>query len=105
MEIGRGIASARASYAWRDDYETVTTNPSHTSVDSFGILDASLSYDIEGWKVSVYGRNITDEDYYTHAFMVGLQFDPAPRDPPSLWSFAIPREPRMWGIELTKSWE
>ena len=96
QEIGSGTGSLRVNYGWKDDYETALVNNPFSHIDSYGILDASVSYDWKGYSVSVFGRNLTDENYYTHAFPVPLN--------EVLWNFGVPREPRVWGVELTASW-
>lgn len=95
-DIGPGQASLRVNYGWKDDYETVLTNNPFGTIESYGILDASLNYDWNNYSISVFGRNLTDENYYTHAFAVPLS--------EALWNFGVPREPRVWGVELTASW-
>jgi len=98
MPIGPGTASLRINYAWRDDYETVATNEFEGHIDSYGLLNISLAYEYDGYQVTVFGRNVTDEDYYTHVFTVGA-------GPGELWSFALPREPAVWGVELVKRFD
>jgi iron complex outermembrane receptor protein len=97
QEIGAGTLNGRVSYNWRDDYEGTASNFPGTRVDSFGLLDASLSYEYKEWRLSVFGRNLTDETAYQHTFVV------APVSPAgdSLFTFANPRPPRHFGVEVT----
>ena len=36
--------------------------------DPYTLLNANLGYETESWKISIWGRNLTDKDYYTRAF-------------------------------------
>ena len=40
------------------------SNPTD-KIDSYTLLDANLGYNWNSWEFSVYGVNITDEEYYT----------------------------------------
>ena len=91
--IGEGEASVRVNYSWKDDYETLLTNNVFSRIDSYGLLDASIDYDWGRYRVSVFGRNLSDEDYFTHVFAVPVS--------EVLWNFGTPREPRVWGMQLS----
>ena len=36
--------------------------------DSFSLLNAQVGYETERWRLSLWGRNLTDEDTLTRAF-------------------------------------
>jgi outer membrane receptor protein involved in Fe transport len=36
--------------------------------DPYVLLNANLGYETESWKISIWGRNLTDKDYFTRAF-------------------------------------
>jgi iron complex outermembrane receptor protein len=57
--------------------------------DSQTLIDASFTYNLENWYGSVFGRNLSDEDGYQIGFDVA-----------GLWSYAAPRPPRTWGVEI-----
>lgn len=97
-EIGAGTLNGRLSYNWRDDYAGTVTDFPGTHVDAFGVLDASLSYARDNWRLSIFGRNLTDEDEYSHTFSVVPQSNGA-----DLFTFVTPRPPRVFGVELTYS--
>lgn len=91
-----GDVSFRLAYSWRDDYEATLTNHPGTEIKAFGLLDASISYDHGNtWSVSLFGRNLTDEDEFAWTFAV----TPAP-DGSSFWNMAYPRTPRTYGVEF-----
>ena len=57
-------------------------------------MDFSVNRIINDAKVSVYGRNLTDEDGFTVGYDVFAG---------AAWSYAMARAPRTWGVELTYS--
>jgi len=97
-------------YRWKDDYyiiaNTVTFADPHPGlVKSFGLLDASVSYDAESWRVSLWGKNLTDEDYFQHSLDVGTSFGALPNDPTpvpiaGLWTYGTIAAPRTYGIDV-----
>jgi iron complex outermembrane recepter protein len=95
-DIGDGTANFRISYNWRDDYEGTLDNHSGTSIDAFGLLDASLGYQFNSWSVALFGSNLTDEDAYSHTFAVVPNAQGG-----TFWKFATPRVPRTYGFQLT----
>jgi len=96
VSLGEGELGSRISYRWTDSYFGSLTNFPTTEIDSHGELDASISYSIDNWRVSLYGRNLTDEDEFNHSFVVAPTTTGG-----SLWSFASPRKPRHFGAEVT----
>lgn len=96
QELTVGRLRGRVAYNWRDDYEGSVTNFPGTQIDSFGLLDASLTYSRDNWSVGIFGRNLTDEDEYSHNFVVAPFTTGA-----ALWTFASPRPPRTFGVEFT----
>ncbi|GIX31274.1 MAG: hypothetical protein KatS3mg124_1746 [Porticoccaceae bacterium] len=98
---GGGELSWRISYSWTDDYEGTITNYPGSAIEDYGILDSSLIYRVDRWQFSLFGRNLTDEDAWTHTYVVNpvrpTATDPAPG---TLWRFALRRPPREIGAEL-----
>lgn len=95
-QVGPGNLSARLSWHWTDDYAATVTDFPGTHIDSYGVLDLGLSYRIGSWQFSAYGRNLNESDEYTHTLVVtpfttGEYF----------FSFANPRIPRTYGVEVT----
>ena len=101
----------KADYLRRDDYwviaRTNNTQPgSPGRNDAYGILDASISYETENWRLSLFGKNLTNDDYFLHALDVGANVvatsatDSTPVYVPGLWTFGTINADRTWGIEL-----
>jgi len=68
-----GSILGRVAYSWRDDYMTDLYNKPWLQQESFGLLDASLTFNTANEKIrlSVYGKNLTDEEYFDYAADVG----------------------------------
>ncbi|MDE0847169.1 MAG: TonB-dependent receptor [Acidimicrobiales bacterium] len=68
-----GSMLGRVAYSWRDEYMTDLYNKPWLQQESFGLLDASLTFNTanEKIRVSVYGKNLTDEEYFDYAADVG----------------------------------
>ena len=50
-------------------------------LDSYNLLNASVQWQSDAFAVTVWGRNLTDEDYAVH----GLYFGADPRDDFGAW--------------------
>ncbi len=105
-----------ADYSLKDDYYVVAnTVNTHTNlvgginpglIDSFGLLNGSVSYKSENFKLSIFGRNLTGADYFQHVLDVGTTFgvNPGSTEPVptfALWSFGTINAPTTYGAELT----
>jgi iron complex outermembrane receptor protein len=104
------------NYTWKDDYFiSATSNLDHSpagytdnpsKVDSFGIVDASINYETEHWTFSVFGKNLTDEEYLMSLLDVGANgvatsaTDSTAVYAPGAWSFGTPNRPRYFGAEV-----
>jgi iron complex outermembrane receptor protein len=62
-----GVFTPIISYSWTTSFFTDTYNDPVGHVDDYGTVDAALEYvDPTGrWSASIWGRNITDERYFT----------------------------------------
>lgn len=94
-QAGPGIAWARAGWNFIGEHEMTLANSPQTSNDAQHLVDASINYDWGNAQVSLFGRNLLDEDGYTIGFDVGGVAPPG-----SLWSYATPRDPRTFGVQL-----
>lgn len=96
IPVPRGDLGFFIGYNWTANYAGTINDQPGTHIDSFGILDASLTYKFNGWNFSAFGNNLTDEGAFTHTYAVG----PTPQGG-SLWKFANPRVPRTYGVKVT----
>ena len=122
VEMGAGnFLIGKINYRWRDEYHTTTNNAAEGFVKSFGMLDASIHFEFgDSWRLSLYGKNLTDEDYLLHALDPGTSFVPASTLPagvapsgytgnqavrvyPGTWSFGTVNPPRNFGLEVQYS--
>jgi iron complex outermembrane receptor protein len=66
------------------------TNSPELENGSQSLVDASINYAMSnGVQFSLFGRNLTDEDGYSHGYDVA-----------GLWSYAAVRAPRTYGLEV-----
>jgi len=64
---GELIISADASFE-DDSWSLVANSPAHALIEIDTILNARLKYqDDRGWSVAIWGKNVTDEEYYRAA--------------------------------------
>lgn len=74
-QLGNGELSLMGSYRWRDEIYTLAGNESESLLDSIENLDATISYSFgqdARYRVSAFGRNITDEREGQYAEIGGL---------------------------------
>lgn len=88
-DVAGGNAWIRGSYRYIGSHHTSVTNNAELENDSQGIIDASINYAINSLQFSIFGRNLSDEDGYTHGYEVA-----------GLWSYAATRPPRTYGLEV-----
>ncbi len=86
-----GSMSARADYQWTDDFVTEIPNNRVSFIESYGLVDARLSYMIDSSNIEIaaWGKNLTDEEYPTHII-------------PFLGNgFSLFGAPRTYGLQVT----
>ena len=103
------------NYRWKDDYCIQGNNfkaiEAHYGANpacnkAHGIIDASISYETENWRLSLFGKNLGDEDYLLHFLDVASSVnatsasDSTPVYVPGLWSFGTVNRPRYFGVEF-----
>ena len=94
-QAGPGTAWARAGWHFIGEHEMTLANSPQTRNDAQHLVDASINYDWGSAQISLFGRNLLDEDGYTIGFDVGGVAAPG-----SLWTYATPRDPRTFGVQL-----
>ena len=87
-EMASGRAWVRGAYHYLGEHWVNVTNAPELQNDAQNLLDASVNFEVNNWKFSVFGRNLTDEDGYTHGYDVA-----------GLWSYSAVRPPRTYGFE------
>ncbi|MGL6043212.1 MAG: TonB-dependent receptor, partial [Sandaracinobacteroides sp.] len=99
-----------ADYNFKSSYSivanTVTINdPNPGIVPDIGLLNGSISFKTDRFKISAFGRNILNENYFMHVLDVGTTFgrtsaSPAPVPTFGLWSFGTINPPATYGVEV-----
>jgi len=92
-DFGPGSLVVRANARYLDEHEVDFANKPELHNDSQILVDASINYYLNDWNISLYGHNLADEDGYQIGFDVA-----------GLWSYAAPRRPRTWGLEVGYTW-
>ncbi|ARN75180.1 TonB-dependent receptor [Oceanicoccus sagamiensis] len=91
-DLGFGEFGAHYNYRWSDEYQTIFNNNPLGKVDSYGMHHASFDLTVDDkYKVSVYGRNLTDERYARVVII------------PNFTHFGQYNAPRNYGVEFTYS--
>jgi iron complex outermembrane receptor protein len=80
----------RGSYSYTSKFYTDQFNRDWLAQDGYGLLDASVTFARgERWQASLWGKNLTDEEYIDFAADVG-----------TLGSWVFGGEPRRYGVEF-----
>jgi len=94
-ELGKVLL--RADYAWQDKIYFQPENYQLSAQDSYGLLHMRVALQADtGWELALWGKNLTDEDYWVHGFDSSFGSD--------LGGSVIQGEPRMWGVSGRYSW-
>jgi len=88
-DMAGGRAWVRGAFHYLGEHFVNVTNSPELENDDQHLLDASINYSINAFTFSVFGRNLTDEDGYTHGYDVA-----------GLWSYASTRPPLTYGAEI-----
>lgn len=58
----------RGDFGWRDEVNFKSDNAPRFQTDSYGLLNVRIGYENldQGWQLSLYGTNLTDEDFATY---------------------------------------
>ncbi len=64
--------------------------------DAYELVNASLTYTADNWRVRAWGRNLTNEDYFVRGFFFGND----PRDFYTARGFTQLGEPRQYGVTI-----
>lgn len=75
VERGADRLIFAADYSYKDDYYIGATTISYWNnnpalVDAYGILNASMTYETDNMSISFFGKNLTDDRYFTHVLEI-----------------------------------
>jgi iron complex outermembrane recepter protein len=79
------------SYAYQGDANWTPSNAVAADEDGYGLVDASLNWlsPNTNWEVSLWGKNLSDEEYRIHTILSNIS------GTVDLWG-----PPRMWGVTV-----
>ena len=89
-------AWTRVGWHYIGEHEMTLANSPQTQNDAQNLIDASINYEWGDARVTLFGRNLADEDGYTIGFDVGGVAPPG-----SLWTYAAARDPRTFGLQVS----
>ena len=90
-QVGNGDLKARLSYRYRGEMESNSSNDPLGHLDSITNLNGNITYDMENYSISVWGRNMTDQREERWATIGGLTSR-------GWWN-----EPATYGVTLSAS--
>jgi iron complex outermembrane receptor protein len=88
-QVGAGMMMVQAGWRYLGAHEVDFANKPELHNKAQNLIDASINYFYKDWSFSAYGRNLGNEDGYQIGFDVA-----------NLWSYAAPRPPRTYGVEV-----
>jgi len=88
--VGSGNAWIRGAYHFIGDHYIEQTNRPELANDDQHLIDMSINYAVNDLTLSLFGRNLTEEDGWAHGLNVS-----------GLWAYASARAPRTWGMEVS----
>jgi len=96
--VGAGEIFFRAEYSWASELFSDGDVDPLTKADDLGLLNLRLgmNFNKANASVTLWGRNVTDERYYTTSFDAPLQLGRMN---------SYPDEPATYGITFNKKWE
>jgi iron complex outermembrane receptor protein len=86
---GRVVWEAKDDFYFSDSHDFRS--------DSYQLIHADVGYEANGWRVSFWARNLTDEDYFVRGFFFGND----PRDDYTPKGYTQLGEPRRYGMTVT----
>jgi iron complex outermembrane receptor protein len=85
-----GSRTIGKSYYW----DNTGTN-SADNIDTYTLIDAGIGYEINDWDITLFGTNLTDEEYYT-SLVSNLKSPVIPSAP------GIAGSPRVIGLSISR---
>lgn len=89
--------------SFQDDVFFTQINEADVGQDAFTLLDARAAWLSDGgeWEVAAYGKNLTDEDYFTNGVRFTSTSDPAKDTFQIGNALGYPAPGRTWGVQAT----
>lgn len=84
---------------------TLSPNPENPLlVKQQALVDASMTYETGPFRFSFFGKNLTNQNYFTHVLDVGTGYGGTPTNSspvpiPGLWTYGTIAAPRTFGVE------
>lgn len=91
LPISLGTLGFNANWTYTDEFFNDIFNSEASVHESVGLLNASINLRAasDRWRVSVFGRNLTDEIYQASGLGVA-----------NIWSYSVYGAPRTYGLEV-----
>ncbi len=90
--------SARLEAEGKDEYYFSNSHAARS--EAYELINASIGYRAERWNALLWGRNLSDEEYFVRGFYFGND----PRDFYTARPFTQLGEPRQFGLSVQVSW-
>ena len=89
----------RVEFEGKDEFYFSNSHDKKSS--SYELVNARLTYQGSNWDVSLWGRNLSDEDYATRGFYFSNQFGNNPANGYAPETYVQYGEPRVVGISAS----
>ncbi|MBD2857944.1 TonB-dependent receptor [Spongiibacter sp. KMU-158] len=88
----KGFLDSRVEYVYKDQAYQDTANIDFAAIPEYSLVNGRLAYTspAENWEVSLWGKNLLDEEYYLHNFQL-----------PPFGAIHVPATPRTFGLTVT----
>jgi len=96
FEMPAGVITARGAWHYVDDVELTFLNSPQSHVDGHSTFDASITYTIKDFSISLWGLNLGDDNSWSQAYDVGTGVNFA-----GLWTYTAVRPPRTYGVVVS----
>jgi iron complex outermembrane receptor protein len=90
-----GEITARAAWHYVDDVELTFLNSPQSRVKAHSTFDASITYRINDFSISLWGLNLNKDDSWSQGYDVGTSVGFA-----GYWTYTAIRPPRSYGLVL-----
>lgn len=69
--MDRGNLMVRLDYHWQSEIYFTVFNVDAASEDSYGFVNLRAEYQQDNWRLALFGKNLTDEEYFTNQILTG----------------------------------